>query len=82
VETVVFVAAELTRSICLKLLMQGEPANRLVLSLFNFKKSLTLTNPMNENQKKPAVGKASATVVKIKELPVRKDVKGGRFINV
>jgi hypothetical protein len=37
---------------------------------------------MNENQKKPAAGKASVTVVKIKELPVRKDVKGGRIISV
>jgi hypothetical protein len=37
---------------------------------------------MSENQKKTAAGKPSATVVKIKELPVRKDVKGGRIISV
>jgi hypothetical protein len=36
---------------------------------------------MSKDQKKPANNKTSATAIKIKELPVRKDVKGGlRFI--
>jgi len=34
---------------------------------------------MNTSQKKPTDTKAASPTIKIKELPVRKDVKGGRI---
>jgi len=34
---------------------------------------------MSNDQKKPTTSKTSATEIKIKELPVRKDVKGGKI---